>query len=76
MKRISIIIPVLNEAKALCAHLPLLQAARLAGHEVIIVDGGSSDDSIAVSEGFVDLLVTSAPGRARQMNAGAELASG
>ncbi|MDP2139352.1 MAG: TIGR04283 family arsenosugar biosynthesis glycosyltransferase [Gammaproteobacteria bacterium] len=76
MKRISIIIPVLNEAAALRAHLPLLQPFRSAGHEVILVDGGSVDGSADLASGLVDVVVTSEPGRARQMNAGAEMANG
>lgn len=74
--RISIILPVLNEVHSLRAHLPLLQAARDAGHEVIVVDGGSRDDGPVVASVMVDRVVTCEPGRARQMNAGAALATG
>lgn len=78
---ISIIIPVLNEAAALAAHLPLLQTWRDAGHEVIVVDGGSSDQSLNVCRPDhgnygVDRLLSAPPGRASQMNAGARVASG
>lgn len=74
--RLSIIIPVLNEARSLQAHLPLLQAAREAGHEVILVDGGSTDEGPALAAPLVDKLVRSPAGRALQMNAGAAQASG
>ncbi len=74
--RISIVIPVLNEARSLQAHLPLLQAAREAGHEVILVDGGSTDEGPALAAPLVDKLVRSPAGRALQMNAGAAQASG
>ncbi|MGB4246885.1 MAG: TIGR04283 family arsenosugar biosynthesis glycosyltransferase [Pseudohongiellaceae bacterium] len=74
MKRISIIIPVLNELEALQQYLPLLQKARAAGHELVLVDGGSRDGGIASAASFVDVVVASPPGRARQMNAGAEVA--
>jgi len=73
---ISIIIPVINESAALKANLPLLQAWRHSGHELIVVDGGSSDDSLSACTGLVDHLISSAAGRARQMNAGARIARG
>lgn len=78
---ISIIIPVLNEAAALAAHLPFLQTWRDAGHEVIVVDGGSSDQSLNVCQPDharygVDRLLSAPPGRASQMNAGARVARG
>lgn len=74
MKRISIIIPVLNEFEALRQHLPSLQKARAAGHELILVDGGSTDGGVASSTSLVDVVIASEPGRAGQMNAGAEVA--
>lgn len=76
MNTISIIIPVINESAALRANLPLLQAWRHSGHELIVVDGGSRDDSLSACAGLVDHLVTTAAGRARQMNAGARIARG
>ncbi len=69
--RISIIIPVLNEAACLQAHLQRLQPWRAAGHEVIVVDGGSHDGSERIASKLADKLLGSASGRARQMNAGA-----
>jgi rSAM/selenodomain-associated transferase 2 len=74
--RLSIIIPALNEARSLQAHLPLLQPARAAGHELILVDGGSTDEGPALAAPLVDKLVRSPAGRAAQMNAGAAQASG
>ncbi len=76
MKRISIIIPVLNECAALQQHLPLLQGVREAGHEVIVVDGGSRDNSEIVAAEMADYVIKSEAGRARQMNVGAEMAQG
>lgn len=76
MKTFSIIIPVINESAALRANLPLLQSWRRNGHEVIVIDGGSCDDSIEACSGFVDDTLTALPGRARQMNAGAARAKG
>lgn len=76
MTPISIIIPVLDEADALSRHLPKLQQWQAQGHEVIVVDGGSRDDSVAVAAEFADRIVHAPAGRASQMNAGARLAYG
>lgn len=73
---ISVIIPALNEARALpgtLAHL-LEQSGT---YEVIVVDGGSEDRTLEIARAFTGVRAVSAPrGRARQMNAGARLASG
>jgi len=74
--RISAIVPVLNEAGAIEATLQALAPVRTAGGEVLIVDGGSVDDTVARARDLVDRVVASAPGRARQMNVGAAAASG
>jgi len=67
----SIIIPVLNEERALPATLEALQPWRQAGHEVILVDGGSNDSSMSISRPLVDHSLQSECGRALQMNHGA-----
>ena len=69
--RLSIVMPVLNEAAGLQATLQALQALRAVGHELIVVDGGSHDDSAALAAALADQVVHSPRGRARQMNAGA-----
>lgn len=74
--RLSIIIPVLNEARTLPGLLAQLQALRDAGAEVVVVDGGSDDESRAVAERAHVHVIRSARGRARQMNAGAATATG
>ncbi len=73
---ISVVIPALNEEKALPATLErLLPQTR--GHEVIVVDGGSSDGTSAIARSHPEIHVMSAPrGRASQMNAGARRARG
>lgn len=73
---LSIIIPTLNEALMIGRTLLALQPLREAGHEVIVVDGGSTDDTMALSRPFADKVIQSQPGRSRQMNAGAKFASG
>ena len=72
--RLSIIIPVLNEAATLTATLSALQSLRAAGHEVIVVDGGSHDASMTLAEPWADQIIRTERGRARQMNAGAAIA--
>lgn len=73
---ISIIIPVLNEQRSIVQQLQALQVFRQQGHEIIVVDGGSSDDTIALSHPLVDKVLYSRPGRAYQMNLGAAQANG
>lgn len=73
--KISIIIPVLNDALALAVLLDDLQSYRSRGHEVIVVDGGSYDNSVSLAYEYADHVERSPAGRALQMNAGAEVAS-
>ncbi|MEQ6341430.1 MAG: TIGR04283 family arsenosugar biosynthesis glycosyltransferase [Gammaproteobacteria bacterium] len=75
-RHISIIVPTLNEAHGITATLTPLQALRQAEHEVIVVDGGSTDDTVVHAAPLADRLVTAPRGRARQMNAGAAAATG
>lgn len=64
--------PVLNEEKTIASTLQHLQCYREQGHKVIVVDGGSHDDTVARAHGLVDQVLKSKCGRAFQMNAGAE----
>ena len=74
--RVSIIIPVLNEESAMREKLPAMQWVRESGHELVVVDGGSIDDSFGLAQQYSDTVITSSQGRAAQMNAGASIASG
>ena len=74
--KLSIIIPTLNEALHLRNTLKPLRALQTRGHEVIVVDGGSSDHTSAIARELADKVVDCARGRAHQMNAGAAVASG
>jgi rSAM/selenodomain-associated transferase 2 len=74
--RISIIIPALNEAAGIRDTLAPLQALRARGHEVVVVDGGSTDGTQELARALADHVVASARGRARQQNAGAAAATG
>jgi rSAM/selenodomain-associated transferase 2 len=73
---VSIIMPVLNEAAGMADALAPLQGARDAGVELIVVDGGSSDDTMRIAGGRCDQVLEAPRGRARQMNAGAARARG
>lgn len=73
---LSIVIPALNEAEHIEHTLRPLQALRTWGHEVIVVDGGSQDDTEALARPLVDQIIRAPCGRARQMNAGAAVARG
>jgi rSAM/selenodomain-associated transferase 2 len=74
--KISIIVPALNEAEGIAAALAGLAPLRNRGHEVIVVDGSSSDATAALARGAADRVVAAPRGRASQMNAGAALARG
>ncbi|HHH48457.1 MAG TPA: glycosyltransferase [Gammaproteobacteria bacterium] len=74
--RISIIVPVLNEASTIAVCLDSLQPYRAQGHEVIVVDGGSRDDTLALARPLTDRVLVAPAGRARQMNQGAQAARG
>ncbi|MCH8499543.1 MAG: TIGR04283 family arsenosugar biosynthesis glycosyltransferase [Marinobacter sp.] len=73
---VSIIMPVLNEAACLQDYLSPLQALRTQGWELIVTDGGSDDGSVQLAQPLCDRVVSAPRGRARQMNAGAAVASG
>ncbi len=75
-KRISIVVPVRNEAKIIREQLQRLQKFREEGHELILVDGGSTDGTLQMAAGLADCYETSAAGRSRQMNRGAARAEG
>lgn len=74
--KISIIIPVLNEAEVIETTLNNLQAMRQRGHEVIVVDGGSVDKTLQKAGPLVDKMHSSKPGRAVQMHVGSSHACG
>jgi rSAM/selenodomain-associated transferase 2 len=71
---ISVVIPALNEEKTIGATLTHLMAIK--AREVIVVDGGSSDRTREIGAEIGATVITGAAGRARQMNAGAQQATG
>lgn len=75
MHYLSIIIPLLNESLGLTERLNALIPLIDSGHEVIVVDGGSEDDTLTICKKFPITVLTSKSGRSTQMNHGASNAS-
>jgi rSAM/selenodomain-associated transferase 2 len=75
-QRLSVVVPALNEARGIRAALEALAALRARGHEVIVVDGGSSDGTVQLASGLCTQVLNVSRGRALQMNAGARAATG
>lgn len=73
---LSIIIPCLDEARGITGTLEALQPLRRRGAEVIVVDGGSRDETLAIAQPLADAAFAAQRGRAAQMNAGAARARG
>lgn len=73
---LSIIVPVINEATGIEAALVALAPYRTRGCEVVVVDGGSNDKTLALASPLADRTLTAPRGRAAQMNAGAAAARG
>jgi rSAM/selenodomain-associated transferase 2 len=72
----SVIVPVLNEADGIVHTLQALQDMRARGIEIIVADGGSTDNTASLCSPLADRVIIAATGRARQMQAGAALARG
>ena len=74
---ISIIIPVINEAEGIEQHIKKIrEACATDAIEIIVVDGGSDDQTLATAENAGAIVVSSEKGRAKQMNCGALVAKG
>lgn len=71
---ISVIIPALNEEAVIEGTLRSLTG--ISGVEIIVVDGGSSDNTVSIAKSFSHRVISAPRGRASQMNAGARAASG
>lgn len=73
--RVSIVVPALNEAGCIADTLRALQ--QLGGDkEIIVVDGGSSDETVALACAQGARVLLARPGRGHQMHAGALEATG
>ena len=76
MGRLTIIVPVLDEAAIIAATLQALAPLRARGAEVIVVDGGSSDGTPALAGPLADRVIICPRGRGAGMNAGAAVGTG
>jgi len=72
--RVSVVAPTFNEAEHI---VRTLRRVRESGAcELIVVDGGSSDGTLDLVRPYADIVLSATRGRARQLNAGAQYASG
>jgi rSAM/selenodomain-associated transferase 2 len=76
MGRLTIVLPVLNEAAIVVAALQSLAPLRARGAEIIVADGGSHDGTARLAEPLADRIITVRRGRGAAMNAGAALGTG
>lgn len=72
---LSVVIPTLNESRRIAATVAAV-AARDGVEEIVVVDGGSEDDTAERAAQAGARVVTAPRGRARQLNAGAAAATG
>ncbi|MBO6557357.1 MAG: TIGR04283 family arsenosugar biosynthesis glycosyltransferase [Pseudomonadales bacterium] len=73
---LSIIIPTLNEAASIGTLLDALTRQSFRETEVIVADGGSCDDTLSIAKSFGAKVIPGEAGRGKQLNAGANTASG
>lgn len=73
---VTLVIPVLDEAKALPALVGQVAALDPPPHEIVLVDGGSADETVAIAEAAGWRVIDCERGRAKQINAGVAAARG
>lgn len=73
--RLSVVIPTLNESSNLQRTLDSIGVPN-PSLEIIVVDGGSRDGTSEIAKQFGCRVFVNQPGRARQLNAGAAIATG
>jgi rSAM/selenodomain-associated transferase 2 len=74
--KLSVVMPVLNEAPGVAEALGALAPLRRRGVEVVVADGGSSDATVALAGPLADIVIAAPRGRGAQMNAGAAASGG
>src|SRR6266849_4741378 len=74
--KLSVVMPVLNEAGSIEDALRALAPLRARGVEIVVADGGSSDATVAIARPLADVVSAAPRGRGAQMNAGAAASRG
>ena len=74
MLKVSVIIPTLNEQQTIAS--AIASATQAGAHEVIVVDGGSTDQTTQIAARHAAVLTSEQSGRAVQQNLGAQHAVG
>jgi rSAM/selenodomain-associated transferase 2 len=72
--KLAVVVPMLNEERAIAATLDAIRRGAPQA-EIVVVDGGSTDRSVALAQALADRVIAGSRGRARQMNAGAAAAT-
>ena len=67
--KLAVIVPTLNEGHGVAEHLKDLQDLRQQGHALVVVDGGSVDETVQGAQDWADAVLQAPRGRASQMNA-------
>ena len=73
--KLDVVVPMLDEARDIAAALRALRTGAPAA-QIVVVDGGSTDQSVAIAGPLCDTIIATSAGRARQMNAGARASHG
>jgi len=76
MRRLTIVIPVLDEAAIIVAALEALAPLRARGAEIVVADGGSHDGTARLARPLADHVIAAPRGRGATMNAGAAVSTG
>ncbi len=75
MQKFSFIIPVLNEESFFVEQTKIFTSLLEQGHEVIVVDGGSTDQSVVIAEQIGCICISTNPSRGHQLHIGAKKSS-
>ena len=73
---VSVVVPTYNSANVLADCLRSIQEQAVPAFEVIVSDGGSTDETVKIARGYEAIVVQTAANRSAQRNAGAERATG
>ncbi|HXW49583.1 MAG TPA: glycosyltransferase, partial [Xanthobacteraceae bacterium] len=76
MARLTIVLPVLDEAAIVVGALQALAPLRRRGAEIIVADGGSGDGTANLARPLADRVIAVPRGRGAPMNAGAAIGTG